>query len=63
MRHVGADNRGIGAAAFHQLAVAVALAGVGPLGLGVAQQHQAAHRVNVASLTNPVWYGGNEPLT
>src|ERR1051326_8922959 len=46
--HIGADERRVGAAALGQLAVAVALAGFGTFGLGMAQQHQAAHGGNVA---------------
>jgi putative exporter of polyketide antibiotics len=46
--HVGADQRRVGAAALGELAVAIALAGLGAFGLGVAQQHQTAHGDNVA---------------
>ena len=49
-RHVGADEGRIVAAAFGELAVAVALAGLGPFGLGVAEQHKTAHCGNVAFL-------------
>jgi hypothetical protein len=48
MRHISADHRRVGAAAFHELAVAVALARRGTLGFGMAEQHQSAHRGNVA---------------
>ena len=48
MHHIGADDRRFGAAAFHQPAVAIALARRGALGFGMAKQHQTAHRSNVA---------------
>ena len=54
MRHISADRRSVGATAFHQLAVAVALARRGALGFGVAEQHQSAHRGNVAFRAQPV---------
>ena len=46
--HIGADHGRVVAAALGQFAVAVALAGLGALGLGMAQQHQTAHGGNVA---------------
>jgi len=46
--HVSAERRRIGAAAFYQFAIAIALAGLGALGLGVAEQHQTAHGCTVA---------------
>jgi hypothetical protein len=46
--HVGADQRRVGAAALGELAVAVALAGLGALCLGMAQQQQSTHGGNVA---------------
>ena len=42
-RHIGAYDRGVAAAALGELAVAVALTGLGAFGLGVAQQHKTAH--------------------
>ena len=48
LRHMGPDRGRIGAAAFHELAGAIPFAGPGALGLGVAEQHQTAHRPNVA---------------
>lgn len=48
MCHIGADRRRVGAAAFHEFAVAVALPWPGALGFGMSQQHQSAHRRNVA---------------
>ncbi len=47
-RHISAENGHIGAAAFGELALAIGLAGFGTLGLGVTQQHEAAHGGNVA---------------
>ena len=47
-RHINPDGLRVGAAALGELAVAVALAGFGALGLGMTQQHQTAHRGNVA---------------
>jgi hypothetical protein len=41
--HIGADDRRVAAAAFGQFAVAIALAGLGALGFGVAKQHETAH--------------------
>src|ERR1700685_3498042 len=41
--HIGADHGGVVAAALGQFAVAVALAGLGPLGFCMAQQDQTAH--------------------
>src|SRR5580704_16882282 len=46
--HIGSDHGGVVAAALDQFAVAVALAGFGALGLGMAQQQQTAHGGNVA---------------
>jgi hypothetical protein len=46
--HVGADRGRVVSAALGQFAVAVALAGLGALGFGMAQQHQTAHGGNVA---------------
>src|ERR1700722_16958854 len=43
-RHVSADDRRVGAAPRHQLAITITLAGFGALGLGVAQQQQTTHR-------------------
>src|ERR1051326_431850 len=40
--HIGADERRVGAAALGQLAVAVALAGFGALGLGRSEEHTSA---------------------
>jgi hypothetical protein len=48
MRHVSAKDRRILAPAFHQFAIAVALAGLSALGLGMAKQHKAAHGRTVA---------------
>jgi hypothetical protein len=48
MRHKSSDRSRVGAAALHKLAVAVALARPGTLGLGVAQQHETTHNGNVA---------------
>jgi hypothetical protein len=39
MSHVSAYRRHVGSAALHEFAVAIALAGLGALGLGVAEQH------------------------
>ena len=45
---VSADDRRVGAPPRRELAIAVALAGLGALGLGMAQQQQTTHRGNVA---------------
>jgi hypothetical protein len=54
MRDIGADRGCIGSATLGELAVAVAAARFGALGLGMAQQHQTAHRGNVAFPTDIV---------
>ncbi len=47
-RHIGADHRCVGAAAFDELAIAIVPAGLGALGFCMAEQHKTTHRGNVA---------------
>jgi hypothetical protein len=54
VRHVGADLRRGHTSARGEHTIVIARTRVGPVGLGVAKQHQAAHGVNIDFLCGRV---------